>query len=185
MALDGAPGLSRLLGIELSVDEFHRRWLACPSVLLHETGRMAAEQFAENVVSELGLKVSPAEFLDDFAAWFNGAIPDALRLVERIPSRYQVAILSNMSALHWRMVQVAGLPSRIDLALVSCQTGVLKPDSEAFLLAARAMQLEPSELLLLDDSKTNVSAARALGFEAGVVATAEQVESALHRYHVL
>src|SRR5262245_60228669 len=104
VTLDGAPGLSRLLGEPLSVDDFHRRWLVCPSVVLHETGRMSAEQFAENIVIELGLKVSPSAFLADFATWFGGVIPEALQLVERIPNRYKVAILSNMSALHWRMV---------------------------------------------------------------------------------
>lgn len=182
VVLDGAPGLARLLGVPLSVDDFHRRWLECPSVLLHETGKMSANTFAEHIVGELGLNVSPSQFLADFAAWFGGVIPDALRLVERIPERYQIAVLSNMSALHWRMVQAAGLPSRINLSFVSCETGVLKPDREAFLLAARTMRLEPGELLLLDDSAANVSAARSLGFQAEVVTTPQQIASVLHRY---
>jgi putative hydrolase of the HAD superfamily len=185
VALDGAPGLSRLLGTSLSVDDFHRRWLACPSVLLHETGRMSAERFAEQIVAELGLTISPSEFLADFAGWFGGVIPGVSQLVERIPGQYRVAILSNMSAFHWRMAQAAGLPSRIDLALVSCETGVLKPDPSAFHLVARAMQLDPRELLMLDDSSRNVAAACSLDFEAEVVSTPDQIESALRQYGVL
>lgn len=72
VALGGAPGLSKLLGIPISVDKFHSRWLACPSVVLHETGRVSADQFAENIVTELGLTVSPSDFLADFETWFGG-----------------------------------------------------------------------------------------------------------------
>jgi glucose-1-phosphatase len=185
VALDGAPSLSRLLGLELSVDTFQKRWLGCPSVVLHETGRMSLHQFGENIVTELDLHISASEFLAEFATWFSGAIPGASEIVDRVPSQYRVSILSNMSAFHWRMALATGLSSRIELALVSCETGVLKPDREAFLLAAQSMRLEPGELLFLDDSHANVSAARSLGFEAHVVETPEQIEFTLHQYGFL
>ena len=62
VALDGVPSLARLLEIEPAHDEIHRRWLACPSVVRHETGQIAADQFAIEVVQDLGLSLSPRRF---------------------------------------------------------------------------------------------------------------------------
>jgi hypothetical protein len=59
VALDGIPALSRLLGLGESREEIHRRWLACRSVVLHETGRMTADEFAQGIVADLAIDPSP------------------------------------------------------------------------------------------------------------------------------
>src|SRR5438045_9641787 len=63
VALDGVPSLAALLGVDASPDDMHRRWMCCPSVRLHETGKLSAEAFASAVVTALGLSLSPATFL--------------------------------------------------------------------------------------------------------------------------
>jgi FMN phosphatase YigB (HAD superfamily) len=49
--------------------------------------------------------------------------------------------------------------------LVSCDLGLAKPDSEAFLRASHAAGAEPEHCLFVDDTRTNVEAAQALGFQ--------------------
>lgn len=54
----------------------------------------------------------------------------------------------------------------LDWGAVSCRTGVRKPDPEAYLGAARAIDLAPRDCLFVDDRESNVAAARAVGMDA-------------------
>ena len=185
VALDGVPYLARVLGLEESHDELHRRWLACPSVAAHETGRMSAEAFAAAVVADLDLEVKPDDFLLDFAAWLQRPHPGAFELVERIPRQYRVAALSNISTYHWTRIAAMGWPERFDALYLSCEIGYLKPSVEAFRVALDGMRLPPAQVLFLDDGQANVSAARSLGMEALVVRGPEEARLVLEQYGVL
>jgi putative hydrolase of the HAD superfamily len=185
VALDGVPSLARLLGVQPSHDDLHRRWMSCPSVRLHETGKISPDRFAVEVVAELGLSLSAEVFLAEFDSWLTAPLPGAFELVARIPERYKVGILSNMSAFHWQRIVGMGLPKRFDAICVSHETGLLKPSREAFLTALNGMALAPKDVLFLDDGATNVDAARELGLVAHLVKTAAQVEVVLKEYAVL
>jgi putative hydrolase of the HAD superfamily len=185
VALDGVPSLARLLQIEPLHDEIHRRWLACPSVVRHETGKISADQFAIEIVRDLGLSLSPEAFLDEFAGWLDGPLPGAFKLVARIPSAYQVAALSNSCAFQWARIQAMGLPARFDAFYLSHESGHLKPSPEAFRVALNGMGLPAGHVLFLDDGAANVQAARALGMEAHLVRGPVEAESVLQAFGVL
>lgn len=53
-----------------------------------------------------------------------------------------------------------------DWERVSFHTGVRKPDAEAYLGAARSLELPPSACLFIDDRQSNVDAAHAVGMDA-------------------
>jgi glucose-1-phosphatase len=185
VALDGVPSLASHLGVEASHDDIHRRWVSCLSVRLHETGRISTDEFAASIVTELGLSLSPQEFVLEFASWLRGPLEGAFDLVTRIPRRYRVGVLSNMSAFHWRTIGGMGLPDRFDFICVSCEIGFLKPSVQAFQIALEKMALPPCEVLFLDDGAANVDAARSLGMAAHVVKNPVQAELALKEYGVL
>ena len=71
VVLDGVPSLAKFLQIDASHDAIHRIWMTSPSVVLHETGRISADEFAVGVVADLGLPISPETFLADFAGWLE------------------------------------------------------------------------------------------------------------------
>ena len=158
VALDGVPYLARVLQLEESHEALHKLWLACLSVVAHETGRMSAEAFAAGLVAELELPVSPEAFLIEFAAWLQGPHPGAFELVERIPRQFRVAPLSNMSAFHWTLIAAMDWPTRFEAVYVSCEIGHLKPSVEAFRVALDGLKLPPAEVLFLDDGQANVAA---------------------------
>lgn len=183
--LDGVPSLARHLGLEASHDEVHHLWRSCPSVQLHETGRMSVEDFAAHAVVELGLALSPDAFRRDFDSWLTGTVDGAFDIVARIPPRYRVGVLSNMSARHWEKVVAMGLPDRFDFLCVSHETGLLKPSPRAFEHALRRVALPPHDVLFLDDGTANIEAARRLGMSAVLVKTPDEVVAALESYGVL
>ena len=74
--------------------------------------------------------------------------------------------LSNYSPWYAMIEEKLGLSRYLKWSFVSCDTGHRKPDSEAYLGAARALGLAPEECLFIDDRPVNVDAAKKLGMPA-------------------
>jgi HAD superfamily hydrolase (TIGR01509 family) len=184
-ALDGMPSLSALVKTDAESDALHAMWMASPSVVAHETGKIGPAEFAAGVVSDLALPISAEQFLEDFIGWLKGPLPGAAELLHEIPRDYRVAALSNMSAIHWDAIVAMGLTGRFDQIFVSHQIGYLKPANEAFEIALNGMKLQPSEVLFLDDGESNIDAARALGMEAHLVSGPAEARAVLVRFKVL
>ena len=185
VALDGAPTMAKLIGVEPQNEVLHAMWLASPSVVAHETGKIDAAAFATGVVADLGLPVTAECFLQDFCNWPTGLLPGALQLLDEVPDTYHVAALSNTSAVHWDKIQAMGLADRFDQMYLSHQIGYLKPATEAFLAALEGMGLSPSDVLFLDDGLRNVEAAVKLGMHAHVARGPEEARHVLAQYGVV
>jgi putative hydrolase of the HAD superfamily len=75
--------------------------------------------------------------------------------------------LSNINALHWGRDEIAGrLAGHIDHAFLSFETGLVKPDREAFEQVTRTYECRPEEVLFFDDTPSSVSAAADYGIDA-------------------
>jgi len=185
MALDGVPSMAKLLGVEPLHEELHAMWLASPSVVAHETGKIEAAAFAAGVVVELKLPVTADDFLQEFCGWPTGLLPGALQLLKEIPNTYDVAALSNTSAVHWEKISEMGIVDQFDQAYLSHQIGYLKPSAEAFLVALEGMRLSPSDVLFLDDGLRNIDAARKLGMHAHLARGPEEATRVLEQYGVI
>jgi HAD superfamily hydrolase (TIGR01509 family) len=148
-------------------DEHWRRWLRSATVRGFERGRLTPEEFADAFLDEFRLDLGPAELLRELHDFIGGPLEGALELLDELRPRYLVACLSNTNRLHWPgMFRRMGLLERFERAFVSCETGFLKPDPEAFEHVCRELDLPPREILFFDDARLNVEAARALGFAA-------------------
>ena len=69
--------------------------------------------------------------------------------------------------------------------VVSGEVGVKKPDPEIYEILLRRYGLDPTGTVFIDDSADNVSAARALGFEAVQFSSAAELRSRLRRLDLL
>jgi HAD superfamily hydrolase (TIGR01509 family) len=102
--------------------------------------------------------------------WFEtlgGPIEENVELQRRLRARGQrVHALSNFA--HEKFALAAhSYPflREFDVAIISGQEGVAKPDRRIFELLVERVGLPASELLFVDDSPRNVTAARAFGIE--------------------
>lgn len=185
VALDGAPRLAQLMGVDLARERLHDVWLQSPAVVAHETGAMSAGEFAARVVVELGLSIDAASFLRELEAWPTALQPGALALLDALPGTLMKAALSNSCALHWERMSTWGLRERFAHVVLSHEIGYLKPQPQAYLAALAAMDLAASQVLFLDDSRSNVSAARAVGLHAELAGNALDAGAIVRAYGLL
>lgn len=148
-------------------DEFLERWLLSPAVRDFERGAIDAAVFADRIIEELGLAFSRDAFLERFDAWPEALYPDTLALLDSLPAGIRSALLSNTNAAHWGRSDIAGLLSgRFDWEFLSYQTGLLKPDAEAYRHVIDTCGVKPEEVLFFDDNPRNVQAAARIGIDA-------------------
>ena len=98
---------------------------------------------------------------------------------------YQMAVLSNTSAIHWEKILEMGVVGHFHKTYLSHQIGYLKPSAEAFLAAVEGMRLSPSEILFLDDGLQNIDAAEKLGMHAHLVRGPDEARRVLEEYGVV
>ena len=82
-----------------------------------------------------------------------------------VPARRRID--ANINALHWGRDEIAKpLAGHIDKFFLSYETGLVKPDREAFEQVTTAFDCRPDEVLFFDDSPLSVSAAADYGIDA-------------------
>lgn len=160
-------------------DEVRSRWIESDSVQRFERSESTPIEFAAGVIQEFRLGLAPEEFLAAFVAWARGPYPGARSLLERIPSSYCKACLSNSNELHTPLHRRSMVPL-MDRFYFSDELGLVKPDREVFEYVADDLGVVPEKIVFFDDTPVNVQAARTVGMVAyevdGVAALAAQLQ---------
>lgn len=167
-------------------ETFMQTWLHCPAVRDFESGRSDIETFAQGVIENQNLSVTPEAFLDAFEAWPKGLFPSIKALIAEVRQRVVVGCLSNTNPIHWPMFAAELDDGAIfDHPIVSYQIGLMKPDREIFDYAIEQVGLPAETILFLDDHPTNVTAARGVGLRAERVFGPDTAREALVAHGVL
>jgi len=184
--LSGLAMLLSWLGPRVTAEQVRTLWLASPVVRLFETGKMQPVAFAEQMISELSLRVGSKEFLSELYIRSQRLLPGAVDLVRRVPRSYVRATLCNTNALQWPiLMEQPDLIGGFDHHFASHLTGKIKPDEEAFRHVLATLDCKGPETLFLDDSQLNVAAAKRVGMIAYQVEGPEEAERALRQAEVL
>jgi len=94
----------------------------------------------------------------------NPFIDGMLALVARLKANgYKVGLLSNIDQEHADLNRDRHIYDRFDVALLSDELHARKPDGEAFQDLAAALEVQPAELVFIDDLAENVAGAEQFG----------------------
>ena len=182
--LDGpplSPSASRL-----SERDIWQGWLNSVAVRRYESGLCDIEEFATTLIREMDLELSTAQLISQFEQWPKGLYQGALEILEGLKPGVHLACLSNTNELHWRRFDHQGrLTSIFDTILTSFETGMMKPDAEAYQHAIKTTGFEPAEILFLDDNELNISAARDNGIRAELTRGPSQAKQHLKQHGLL
>ena len=183
--LGGVDHFGQMIGMH-DPEEIWRRWLSSPAVRRFERGGCTGAEFAAEMVRENALDLSAEEFLEVFRSWPKGLLDGAHDMVVGLAEPLQVACLSNTNSLHWNEQQDAEVVQRLfDVAFLSHEIGLVKPDAEIFEHVVEELACRPAEILFFDDNTLNVDAARSVGLDAHKVEGVAPTRALLHERGLL
>jgi putative hydrolase of the HAD superfamily len=106
---------------------------------------------------------------------------DMVTLARRLRGRYYLALCSNALAdLQEVLAERPDIRELFDALIISWQTGLRKPNPTILSLSAQRLGVPVSACLLIDDKPRNTNVALALGMQAIVFESVEQVEQELN-----
>lgn len=184
--LNGTPIKEGWMSGEFSSESLWKKWLTSEAPRAFESGRIGVSEFAENIVRELSLEVSEAEFINHFKYLPIGPYPGAIDLLYSLKERYTTSLFSNSNELHWeRKMNEMKLKDAFHHKFASHLMGKVKPDIEAFQEVKRGLRVPAHQILFLDDNQLNVEAATLAGFVASKVVGFSELNSVLKNHRVL
>lgn len=141
-----------------------------------ESGGISEEEYFQYVCEEFGKKIPPEDFLQatNNIFWVNEPILPLIRLLSK--ELFPRGILSNTGAQHWRYTQEA-FPCVWDLfpnhRIASFEVQQMKPFRPIYEIAFNEAKtsiadLDPDEVLFIDDLEENIAGACAFGFQGFV-----------------
>lgn len=126
-------------------------------------GEMTMEEFNQQFASRLGLREV------DWMKYYLDAvdkIDEMQEVVAWVADNYYVGLLSNiMPGFIDEMIERNLLPKiAYDVIIDSSQVGAIKPEQKIYEIAQSRTAVQPEEILLIDDSRSNLMAAEKMGW---------------------
>jgi epoxide hydrolase-like predicted phosphatase len=134
-------------------------------------GGLSETEMAGQYAIALGLTpAQTAEFMAGLWDWYCGELDTELvQFAASLRPRFRTGILSNSVDGARREEQARyGFEQLVDVIIYSHEAGVAKPDPRAFLLLCQRLDVQPDELVYLDDVPGHIEAARAVGIHGFV-----------------
>jgi len=138
-------------------------------VHLEEVGALAPGQFFEDAAPFLGLTADETKAMSD--AWLCGAFPGIDALIDAVNAAgHTTACLSNTNDNHWRAMNdpahANGLPlHKLHHRFASQLVKERKPNPAIYQHVEQVTDTPPGAILFFDDSKENLDAANARGWQ--------------------
>jgi FMN phosphatase YigB (HAD superfamily)/DNA-binding XRE family transcriptional regulator len=140
-------------------------------------GRLTMADFNHEMAQRIGVNTI------DWASYYLAAadpVTDMHELLVWTAENYKVGLLTNiMPGLLGSLRSASKVPNvKYDAVVDSSEVGTIKPESTIFEIAAERANLAPAEILLIDDTQGNLSAAEKLGWHVLRFDYAQPEESA-------
>lgn len=146
-----------------------------------EGGKLTTDEFRAAVLAESRPGSRPEDVDRCMDAMISGMEPYKADLLRELSRKYPIYLLSNNNeiarARYHNLLAGLGVDWRTVFREEFCsyELKMLKPSLEIYREAVRRIGLPPEEILFIDDSKTNVEAARSVGINAVLVPQGEDL----------
>lgn len=159
-----------------------KQWFHSDVALAFERGELSAFELAEYLQRDLNLGASPEQIVAEFRKWPLQIYPQLPALLIELRQYFRLAVLSNTNELHYpRLFNEFNLDLYFDKDRVfaSHLIRLAKPDPAAFIYVLDQLQVDPEQVLFLDDMAENVATARRIGMKAEQLRGGAEVASYL------
>lgn len=144
--------------------------------------------FFKDYAEKNHLKLSPS-WKEEFYAAMKKSLnvrSEMYELVERIKEKdLLVGLFSNIDERRASLLREWGLYACFSPCILSYEIGCEKPDPKAYKILLEVLDVEPQEVLFIDDKEQNVHAAKELGIDAVLFENTDQVQRELKKRNAL
>lgn len=142
-------------------------------------GRLPGHNLRLAMEQRLGRPVEPVAFEAAWSSHFRLNTP-MLEWLERHRNERPLGLLSNTHDLHVKhLLPQLPLLQHFEARVLSCEVGIVKPDSAIYLHAASLLQLPPADILYVDDIPAYADAASSVGMRSCVFEGVAELETCL------
>ncbi len=126
-------------------------------------GNISEEEYIHNLFKSQN-KEPKIEKAITFIREQNFAFEEVLKFIEKIKDKFEIFAFTNeiKEAAEFRIKRF-NLERYFKKIFVSSVIGYMKPDKEAYFYVLRELNVEPSQVIFVDNSELNVNAAKKLG----------------------
>ena len=123
----------------------------------------------QNALGECGYDGDDSGLADELtglllARQIPNLYPDVRATLAEVRRRgYRVGLLSNLSCSEATWLKEFELEACFDARVLSCEVGLVKPEAEIYLTAARRLEVSPRECVFVDDIPRYVAGAKSVG----------------------
>lgn len=121
-----------------------------------------------------------SEIMSDNFRVYEQLNPRMLQLLKRLRPTYTIATICNGGSRQ-AMNHKFRLQELVDLMVFDNEEGVSKPDERIYWLTLERLNLQPAEVVFIDDKADNVETARRLGMHGIQFSSARQAIAELER----
>ena len=156
-----------------------------PAYHLYKQGLLSQDDFMREVGPHLPPGAGHAEdlFRDlSMARDLNQALVD---LAASLRTRYRIAVLSNSDSFLEERIERFGIADLFEFVINSYRVRMRKPDQRIFQHLLNRIELDPEQILFVDDKPSNVSVARELGLYGHVFSSTTGLNQDLREHGLL
>ena len=138
---------------------------------------ISTEDAAKQIIERHGLEPTPELMGTYLQLWFEfinakkELYPDSIETLKAVKAKgFKIALLSNCGETTLKFVQDSNLKDYVDVLHLSCLTGHIKPDRDAFDGVLADLKVKPGEAVMVGDNiEHDIRPAKAFGMKAVLV----------------
>ncbi len=135
-------------------------------LVAYESGMVSSETFGMTIIDRCKLSMSLTELRDAFIDIFQRIEP-TIALIKSLKPHYKIGLLSNTNEWHYKAeIETVEAFQYFDTVTVSFEVGTMKPFPEIYTDALTKLQVQPGEIVYIDDIAAYVEGAQRLGLNA-------------------
>lgn len=148
-----------------------------------DLGKISESEFAK-ILGRLAGK-NPIEAKAEWDS-FVKISDEVVDVIKKLKNDYKIGLCSNAAGWFLRpILEKNDLVGLFDSIIISSDHKIIKPNPEIYKLSLKELAASPKEALLIDDSETNIAAAKKLGIYAILFKDAESLITDLKDLKVL
>jgi glucose-1-phosphatase len=151
-------------------------------------GAVGSDEYIDAFRAACGCSVPGSVIKQNRESIIGRERPAMIELVSTLSERVRVAAFTNTIDMHWEMLQNRdrfSFPTLVEQTIASHIIGFAKPTKAAYQEITRRLEIDPAEVLFIDDSGINVSAAIEYGMRGIVFNNYRDLVETLHKEKLL